>query len=173
MTVTTILPRLPFAKGFKALLEEATGKPVGWRRIPTVPADDDPDTQVPVKRVYLIMYPLWTRTDGPPFGAPDADAHWTFQVSIYAERGDQLEVFRDKVIAAVLGRDGTTTAFVHSLDVDATEDRVGQHCWGRTMTEDSGGPTGPPTMGADELGVEQDLPSTDLRFVFDVSPRDP
>lgn len=147
------LHRLPFTKALRTMLAEQLGKPVEIRRIPTVPKDGNPETQIQVRRPYAILYPLWRSMSGPPFAEPDVDAEWTYQVSLFAERGDQLEWMADRVMGGVLDR-AASGAFVHPVTVD------GIYCSDRTLKEDNGG-----DLTADEP------PQLDLRFGFNVSPR--
>ena len=151
MTVT-VLPRLPMSKHLRVLLEEETGHPVGLSAIPrkVPPGQTGPATaQSPEKPPYFILYPGWATTSGPPFATPDADAEWVYQVTAVADRGDQLEWMRDKVIGIFLARkeDGS---FVVPIEV------AGIRVMNRTLQDDAGQDAG-------------DLQSA-LRFTLYVTP---
>lgn len=129
---------------------------VGLSAVPQVPGAT-PNTWVPVSLPYVILYPLWTKPSGPPFGANrHDDAEWTYQVTCLALRGDQLEWVRDRVIAAFLATnpDGS---YVHDLAGD------GVKIMERAMADDTGSGEAAPGVSA--------LPS-DLRFRLHVTPAD-
>lgn len=105
-----ILPRAPTTKKLHDALKAAFGPiPVGLSAIPQTPPG------VSARAPYAILYPLWANLDGPPWGQDrHADAEWCYQLTCYAERGDQLEGMRDKAFAVFLGK--ADDGYTHDLD---------------------------------------------------------
>lgn len=145
----TVLNRLPMSKHLKALIADRTTIATGLSSIPRVPSEADPDTFVSVPAPYFILYPLWVNLSGPPFVAPEADAEWIYQVTAIAEKGDQLEWMRDKVLTTVLGR-SPSGAFVVPIEV------AGMRVMDRSLKEDG--------------GMEPGSMESTLRFALKVTP---
>ncbi len=100
------LPRLPITKSMHALLLAATGKPVGLGSLPRVQAPGAPEHGTPEEPPYSVLYVVaGADYSGPPFADDHADAEWVYQVTCVAQRLDQALWLRDRVHAAVLGRD--------------------------------------------------------------------
>ena len=137
MTTPYVLPRYPMTKKIHADLGAALGIPVGLNAVPKV-SDGSGGLEL-AKAPYAIVYSLWRNLSGPMFGAAQVDAEWVYQVTLYGERGDQLELLMDKVFAFFIGK--TDGHWTHPLDVDglAVMDRV--------FKEDTGVDTGDPTSG--------------------------
>lgn len=154
MTPTrSILPRLPMSKALRGLLAEGQPYPVGLGAIPRIPDPEAPagsDAKIAAAPPYLILYPLWsTSLESTPLVAPDSDWEWNYQVTGVAERGDQTEWIRDRVLQLLLGRNADGS-FETPLEVP------GIRVMNRWLSDDSG--TEPGTL------------STDLRIVLSVTP---
>lgn len=156
MTDLMILPRQPTSEKVRAVLE-ATAPGATWHvGLSAGPTYTDPPGSNTVKAYrppYFIVYPMWASLGGPGLG-PDreCDAEWTYQVTMLALRGDQLEWMRDHVVRCVFGKnpDGS---WLNSFDTPESDNGPAVRIIGRELTDDTG--TGD---GAD--GV---LPS-DFRF---------
>lgn len=106
------------------------GHPCGLAQRPKGPGPGYADLDPP----YAILYPLWQTLDGPPFGGMrHADAWWTYQVSLFALRGDQLEVMRDKVVEVIFGKTESGDEWATSLDT------AGVKIVDREDSDDTGG----------------------------------
>jgi hypothetical protein len=165
--ILTPLPRLPMTKAVRSLLAEVTGKPWEIRRIPRVPATHDdgtlvvPEKLVPAEPVFGILYPQWRTFSGPQYADQHADVVWHYQATIAVRRGDQGEVWGDKVIRALVGRTADLR-FAYDLDIPATEDHPGMRVIDRTIEED-GSDEG---VGDSATGVV----TVDIRFSLSVTP---
>jgi len=152
MTTTSVLNRLPMTKKLRTELTEFMGMdfPVGLGSIPLV---GNLDNRTLAKPPYLIIYPLWRTSLAGTWSQPDADVDWTYQISGFSERTDQLEWIRDKVTEFFLARnpDGS---FAHPLDVE------GMHVINRYLKEDVG--SDPATAGG--------VIASDMRFGVVVTP---
>lgn len=159
--VVSPLPRLPMTKALRTLIADATGKPCEIRRIPQTPKLDPatkeplvPEVLTPVLAPFTILWPLYTTYRGPGLSDAHADAVWTYQAQVATLRGDQAEVFRDKVIRGVVGltADGS---YAYPLEVDGMAVMLRE-----LDTENSDG-AGEPLAG---------VVSVDVRFNIHVTP---
>jgi hypothetical protein len=123
--VVSPLPRLPMSKALRTLIADATGKPCELRRIPQTPKlgpDGEPvltdgsPTLTPVGAPFTILWPREAVYGGPGLYDAHERVVWTYQAQIAALRGDQAEVFRDKVVRGIVGltADGS---FAYPLEV--------------------------------------------------------
>jgi len=133
-----MIPRLPVTRALAALIETATGLPVGLGRLP-------PNAPEPP---YYLLYSV----DGAFSGAPYADRHedrtLVYQVTCVSGPDDdrpgshgtedQAEWMADKVHQAVLGRDPATGRWRHDLNLPA-----GIRCTGRRPDTEPGGTSDP------------------------------
>lgn len=147
----TPLPRLPMTKALKALIVEATGKPCEIRTIPRLP--DGTAVEVP----FTILHPLWSTYSGPAFYDVHEDVEWNYQASVAASRGDQIEVFHDKLVRAIVGRDGAG-AYLHALTVE------GMSVMSRNMGDENDG-------GSSDVDTKAGIITHDVRFSITVTPK--
>jgi hypothetical protein len=116
--MTDPLARLPVTLKLQTELAGISpdGHPAGLSNRPRKQDPPGSGTWVDLEPPYAILYSLWQTLEGPPFGADrHADVWWTYQVTLLAKRGDQLELMRDRLNKVIFA---TTEAggYVTSLD---------------------------------------------------------
>lgn len=149
---TTPLPRLPMTKAIKALfVAQFHPKPIGLAVAPRMADPEDPSTLIAVPPPYGVLHALWTTTGGPPLHDPNADSEWNYQLSLYAEKGDQLEWMLDKARAVWVGRN-PDRSWRHPIEVE------GMKVMDRELRDD---------LGADPSGASIDAV---LRLAIKVTP---
>lgn len=146
----TPLPRLPMTKALRELIATVTGKPCDIR---TIPRDE---AGVSVDAPYTILYPLWSTYQGPAFHSPHADVTWNYQAALAASRGDQVEVFHDKIVKAIVGR-GADGQFLHDIVVEGM----------KVIDRDIGTENGSESSGVD---TKAGIITHDIRFSVTVTP---
>lgn len=146
------LPRLPMTEAVRDLIAEVTGKPCD---ISTIPRDT---AGLGVDPPYTILYPLWTTFGGPAFHSPHADSTWNYQATGTALRGDQIEVFHDKILRAIVGRDATGE-FLHALTVSGM----------KVIDRDMGAENGSESSSKD---TKAGTITHDIRFALTVTPQE-
>lgn len=128
------LPRLPMTLALAALLESATGKPVGLARDPLAPLVPGEPEQRRAEPPFSILWSIPGSTYEGPWTDDHADATWTYQVTVVANRADQAEWLMDKVRAGVLGR-APQGEWAYPLEVP------GMYVMDRRHVADAGGDT--------------------------------
>jgi len=113
------LPRLPFTKALRALLEEHTGRPVGRDGFPRIDAPGSPEHGTrPAPPFYVLNTLPGTVYSGPPFADDHADVEWTYQLDSVSRRADQAEWHRDHARQVLLGRGEDGQSFAVPITVE-------------------------------------------------------
>jgi hypothetical protein len=114
------LPRLPFSKALRTLVETGTGKPCGLGVFPLINAPGEPEHNKPVPPPFSVLYVVpGSNYSGPPMADDHADVEWTYQLTYVAQREDQAQWLFDRGHGTVLDRTpGDGQVFVHPLIVD-------------------------------------------------------
>lgn len=145
--------RLPMTRALVALLAEVTGMPWEIGRIPTIPDPANAGRQISVDPTFGILYPQWRTTTGP---VRRPIVTWNYQATVAVKRADQLEVFDDKIQAAIAGR-AADMSFAYPLQVAGLNiiDRVigPQNTGGTDQTPDT----------------RTEMPTRDIRFAVTVN----
>jgi hypothetical protein len=116
-----------------SMLEDATGREVGWVRAPegiSTEADQ-------LRFAYAIVYPLpAVNFDGPQWDDPEAIVSWPFQVTSFGWRQDQVQDLDDQLRDIWLSREANGR-FTYPLDVDDVDelDRTVLEAGGYVYTE--------------------------------------
>jgi len=137
-------------KALKALLATATGKPCEIRTIPRL--SDGTAVAAP----FTILYPLWSNYSGPAFHDIHEDVEWNYQASLAALRGDQIEVFHDKIVRGIVGK-SSDGQHLFGLVVD------GMKVMSRDMGNENDG-------GSSQEDTKAGIITHDIRFSITVTP---
>lgn len=96
MTSYTPIPRWPVSKALAALW--APILPVGHS---SLPVDDDGTVLGPP---YAVLDPAGHTYNGPAYGDRHGQADWSYMLRLGLERGDQAQVYADKILGRFLAR---------------------------------------------------------------------
>lgn len=92
--------RLPLNQSLKTLLTAVTGFPAA---IASPPLDENGSQ---AEYPYIVIYPIiGGGYSGADFCGGTEDAEWHYQITVYGERDDQVELAHDKAREALIGRD--------------------------------------------------------------------
>ncbi|KQP81573.1 hypothetical protein [Aeromicrobium sp. Leaf291] len=149
---TTALRRQPMSLALRDALAHTIGFPCELRSIPRV---RDGAATVSAAPPYVILYPLDGGSSGTQ-GKPHSSAAWSYQATLVGQRGDQLELLYDRLVAFLYDRHASG-AWVHPLAVE------GQKVYDRNKDDENG-------AGASGEDTKAGIMSHDVRFTLSVSP---